>query len=96
MTGRRNELGSGLPQTEMVQQAVDYLLVKDCLVMLDGCALTKRKFPKQKGPVIRTPHPWSGGRHRRWLKYAAPLRLNHERSVTTAGFIQYQYRDTGL
>lgn len=30
------------------------------------------------------------------LKYAALLRLNHERSVTTPGFIQYQYRDTGL
>ena len=40
--------------------------------------------------------PVSGGRHRRRLKYAALLRLNHERSVTTPGFIQYQYRDTGL
>ncbi len=40
-------------------------------------------------------HLWSGGRHRRRL-YAALLRLNHERSVTTPGFIQYQYRDTGL
>ncbi|STM58063.1 3-ketoacyl-ACP reductase [Escherichia coli] len=30
------------------------------------------------------------------LSMPALLRLNHERSVTTPGFIQYQYRDTGL
>ncbi|MEC1687668.1 NAD(P)H-hydrate dehydratase [Bacillus mojavensis] len=56
-TYRAIAIGSGLPQTERVQQAVDHVLEKDCPVILDAGALTKRTYPKREAPVILTPHP---------------------------------------
>lgn len=56
-TYRAIAIGSGLPQTESVQQAVDHVLTADCPVILDAGALEKRTYPKREAPVILTPHP---------------------------------------
>ncbi|WIW29444.1 NAD(P)H-hydrate dehydratase [Bacillus inaquosorum] len=56
-TYRAIAIGSGLPQTESVQQAVDHVLAADCPVILDAGALAKRTYPKREAPVILTPHP---------------------------------------
>lgn len=45
-TYRAIAIGSGLPQTESVQQAVDHVLTADCPVILDAGALAKRGRPR--------------------------------------------------
>lgn len=94
------EVRPGLIKTDMTIPATAYY---DELIAKGLVPWGRWGYPADIASTVRAMaegkldlHLWSSGRHRRRLKYAALLRLNHERSVTTPGFIQYQYRDTGL
>lgn len=50
-------IGPGLPPSQMTEQAVRNVLTKDCPVVLDAGALSKRTYQEREAPVILTPHP---------------------------------------
>ncbi|MCD2367258.1 NAD(P)H-hydrate dehydratase [Bacillus paralicheniformis] len=50
-------IGPGLPLSQMTEQAVRNVLTKDCPVVLDAGALSKRTYQEREAPVILTPHP---------------------------------------